>query len=130
MRVLAVVFAGAYLLQIGPESLTSADTTGLLIDPASGLVTFMFILFLFAGLLLPLLTDFGLLEFFGSMMVKIMRPLFKILVVLPLTAWHHGSVTGQSVCYLRVNNTRKRTTPHVKPLRLRQLSPLCRLHSA
>lgn len=78
MRVLAVVFAGAYLLQIGPESLTSADTTGLLIDPASGLVTFMFILFLFAGLLLPLLTDFGLLEFFGSMMVKIMRPLFKI----------------------------------------------------
>src|SRR5690606_31729874 len=32
----------------------------------------------FAGLLLPLLTDFGLLEFFGSMMVKIMRPIFKI----------------------------------------------------
>lgn len=78
MRVLAVVFAGAFILQIGPESLTSDITTGLLIDPASGLVTFMFILFLFAGLLLPLLTDFGLLEFFGSMMVKIMRPLFKI----------------------------------------------------
>ena len=38
----------------------------------------MFMLFLFAGLLLPLLTDFGLLEFFGSMMVKIMRPIFKI----------------------------------------------------
>lgn len=78
MRVLAVVFAGAFILQIGPESLTSDITTGLLLDPASGLVTFMFVLFLFAGLLLPLLTDFGLLEFFGSMMVKIMRPLFKI----------------------------------------------------
>lgn len=78
MRVLAVVFAGAFLFQVGPESLTSDVTAGVLIDPVSGLVTFMFILFLFAGLLLPLLTDFGLLEFFGSMMVKIMRPIFKI----------------------------------------------------
>ena len=78
MRVLAVVFAAAFLFQVGPESLTSDVTAGVLIDPVSGLVTFMFILFLFAGLLLPLLTDFGLLEFFGSMMVKIMRPIFKI----------------------------------------------------
>lgn len=78
MRVLAVVFAGAFLFQVGPESLTSDVTAGVLIDPASGLVTFMFVLFLFAGLLLPLLTDFGLLEFFGSMMVKIMRPIFKV----------------------------------------------------
>ena len=38
----------------------------------------MFTLFFFAGLLLPLLTDFGLMEFFGSMMVKVMRPVFKI----------------------------------------------------
>ena len=78
MRVLAVVFAGMYLFQVGPESITSDVTAGLLIAPDGGLVTFMFTLFFFAGLLLPLLTDFGLLEFFGSMMVKIMRPLFKI----------------------------------------------------
>ncbi|KGR75914.1 YjiH family protein [Ureibacillus sinduriensis] len=78
MRVLAVIFASMYLFQIGPESFTSDNTAGLLITPDGGLVTMMFSLFLFAGLLLPLLTDFGLLEFFGSMMVKIMRPLFKI----------------------------------------------------
>ena len=78
MRVLAVVFSGMYLFQVGPESITSDATAGLLIAPDGGLVTFMFTLFFFAGLLLPLLTDFGLLEFFGSMMVKIMRPLFKI----------------------------------------------------
>ena len=78
MRVFAVIFASMYIFQMGPDSLTSDVTTGVLIDPAGGLVTFMFVLFLFAGLLLPLLTDFGLLEFFGSMMVKIMRPLFKI----------------------------------------------------
>ncbi|QCR31367.1 YjiH family protein [Lysinibacillus sp. SGAir0095] len=78
MRILAVIFASMYLFQVGPESFTSDITTGLLITPDGGLVTMMFSLFLFAGLLLPLLTDFGLLEFFGSMMVKIMRPLFKI----------------------------------------------------
>ncbi|HWL22837.1 MAG TPA: YjiH family protein [Ureibacillus sp.] len=78
MRILAVVFAAMYLFQIGPEAFTSDNTSGLLITPDGGLVTMMFSLFLFAGLLLPLLTDFGLLEFFGSMMVKIMRPLFKI----------------------------------------------------
>ena len=78
MRVLAVIFAGMYIWQIGPESFTSDNTSGLLITPDGGLVTFMFTLFLFAGLLLPLLTDFGLMEFFGSMMVRVMRPLFKV----------------------------------------------------
>ena len=78
MRILAVIFAGMYLFQVGPESFISDDTAGVLITPDGGLVTLMFTLFLFAGLLLPLLTDFGLLEFFGSMMVKIMRPVFKI----------------------------------------------------
>ena len=78
MRVLAVIFAAMYIWQIGPESITSDNTAGLLITPDGGLVTFMFTLFFFAGLLLPLLTDFGLMEFFGSMMVKVMRPLFKI----------------------------------------------------
>ena len=78
MRILAAIFAAMYLFQIGPESFISDNTAGLLITPDGGLVTVMFSLFLFAGLLLPLLTDFGLLEFFGSMMVKIMRPLFKI----------------------------------------------------
>lgn len=78
MRILAVVFGAMYLFQIGPEMFTSENTSGLLLNPDGGLVTMMFALFFFAGLLLPLLTDFGLLEFFGSMMVKVMRPLFKI----------------------------------------------------
>lgn len=78
VRILAVVFATMYLFQIGPEALISDYTSGLLIDPDGGLVTTILLLFLFAGLFLPLLTDFGLLEFFGSMMVKIMRPIFKI----------------------------------------------------
>ncbi|MEW8957356.1 YjiH family protein, partial [Clostridium sp.] len=38
----------------------------------------LFGLFLFAGLLLPLILDFGLLEFFGSLLTKVMRPIFKL----------------------------------------------------
>lgn len=78
MRVLAVLFAAMYLWQVGPEGIKSDITTGVLLAPDGGLVTMMFSLFLFAGLLLPLLTNFGLLEFFGSLMVKVMRPIFKI----------------------------------------------------
>ena len=78
MRILAVIFAAMYIFNFGPEQINSDITSGILLAADGGLVTYMFILFFFAGLLLPLLTDFGLLDFFGSMMVKIMRPLFKI----------------------------------------------------
>lgn len=77
-RVLAFVFAAMVYFGFGPEMITSGDTGGLLFAGGGGLVTFLFVIFLFAGIVLPLLTDFGLLEFFGSMMVKIVRPLFKI----------------------------------------------------
>ena len=36
------------------------------------------IIFAIAALLLPLLLDFGLLEFVGALLTKIMRPVFKI----------------------------------------------------
>ena len=62
---------------MGPEAIWSENTGGLLLSE-TGLVTFLFTIFLFAGILLPLLLNFGLLEFFGTMMVKVMRPLFKI----------------------------------------------------
>ncbi|MBO1913405.1 hypothetical protein J4G37_52415, partial [Microvirga sp. 3-52] len=34
--------------------------------------------FLFAGILLPLLVEFGLMEFVGSLLQKVMRPLFTL----------------------------------------------------
>lgn len=76
-RVLAAVFAFMVLFQLGPEPVWNEYTGGLLLS-AEGLLSFLFTIFLFAGLLLPLLMNFGLLEFFGSMMVKIMRPLFRL----------------------------------------------------
>ena len=38
----------------------------------------LFSVFLFAGLFLPLLMNFGLLELFGTLMRNVMRPLFKL----------------------------------------------------
>ncbi|WP_172371253.1 YjiH family protein [Sporosarcina jiandibaonis] len=76
-RIIGAVFALLVVLQVGPEAIWNENTGGLLLSE-DGLVTFLFTIFLFAGLLLPLLLNFGLLEFFGTMMVKVMRPLFKL----------------------------------------------------
>lgn len=76
-RILGAVFAIMVTFKIGPEVIWNENTGGLLLAP-DGLVSFLFTIFLFAGLLLPLLLNFGLLEFFGTMMVKVMRPLFKL----------------------------------------------------
>ena len=82
--------------QLGPEAIWSENTGGMLLSP-TGLVSFLFTIFLFAGLLLPLLLNFGLLEFFGTMMVKIMRPLFKLpgrSAVDALTSWVGDGTIG------------------------------------
>ncbi|WP_203248391.1 YjiH family protein [Sporosarcina beigongshangi] len=76
-RVVGAVFAIMVTFQVGPEAVWNENTGGLLLAP-DGLVSFLFTIFLFAGLLLPLLLNFGLLEFFGTMMVKVMRPVFKL----------------------------------------------------
>jgi len=77
VRILGAIFAVMVTFKIGPEAVWGDSTGGVLLAP-DGLISFLFTVFLFAGLLLPLLLNFGLLEFFGTMMVKIMRPLFKL----------------------------------------------------
>lgn len=74
-RILGMVFAISALFQIGPDWMWSDATGGLLLYD---LLPILFSIFLFAGLLLPLLLDFGLLEFFGSLLTKVMRPIFKL----------------------------------------------------
>lgn len=74
-RVLAAVFAIMVYYEVGPSFVYSEDTGGMLLN---GLLHTLFVTFLFAGLFLPLLTNFGLLEFFGGLMNNIMRPLFRL----------------------------------------------------
>ena len=61
--------AGALL-----QAIVGGDQGGLAYDLIIGLV----FVFLMASYLLPLLTDFGLLEYVGALMTKVMRPLFKV----------------------------------------------------
>lgn len=74
-RILGSIFAVMTLFQIGPEQVWSEFTGGLLLND---LLPILFSVFLFAGLFLPLLLNFGLLEFFGSLLTKIMRPVFRL----------------------------------------------------
>lgn len=74
-RIIAAVFAVMVYYQLGTEAIYSEDTGNLLLG---GLLHTLFAVFLFAGLFLPLLMDFGLLDLFGTLMTKIMRPLFRL----------------------------------------------------
>lgn len=74
-RILAAVFAVMVYFQLGPEAVHGPNTGQLLLD---SLLHVLFTVFLFAGVFLPLLTNFGLLELFGAFMTEIMRPLFKL----------------------------------------------------
>ncbi len=54
--------------------ISGADQGGVALELISGLV----IIFAIASFLLPLLLDFGLLEFIGALLTKYMRPVFKV----------------------------------------------------
>ncbi|WP_425481190.1 YjiH family protein [Metabacillus lacus] len=74
-RTLGAVFAVMVLFELGPEFIWSEGTGGLLLFD---LLPILFSVFFFAGLFLPLLLNYGLLELFGALLTKVMRPLFKL----------------------------------------------------
>ncbi|MFC5711225.1 YjiH family protein [Thalassorhabdus alkalitolerans] len=75
MRILGAMFAILTLLQVGPEFIWSPVSGGtVLYDLVPVLTTW----FLIAGFFMPLLLQFGLMEFIGTMVRKLMRPLFKL----------------------------------------------------
>lgn len=74
-RTIAAVFAIMVYFQIGPVTIYGESTGGMLLD---SLLHVLFAVFLFAGLFLPFLMNFGLLEVFGTLMTKVMRPLFRL----------------------------------------------------
>jgi nucleoside recognition membrane protein YjiH len=74
-RLLGTIFAAMALYKIGPEMIHSENTGGLLLYD---LIPILFTTFFLAGILLPLLLNFGLLEFVGSLFMKLMRPIFTL----------------------------------------------------
>ncbi|MDV5169386.1 YjiH family protein [Photobacterium rosenbergii] len=75
IRSLGAVFTLAALHQVGPEMLWNENTGGLVLHD---LLPSLFVTFIFAGLLLPLLLNFGLLELLGTLLSKFMRPVFRL----------------------------------------------------
>lgn len=74
-RLLGMVISILTLTEFGPGWISSENTGGLLLYD---LVPILFSVFFLAGLLLPLLLNFGLLEFFGALLMKVMRPIFTL----------------------------------------------------
>lgn len=75
IRLLAAIFVVMTLYEVGFEAIFSLETGGLVLYD---LLPILFSVFLFAGLFLPLLLNFGLLEFVGTLLSKIMRPVFNL----------------------------------------------------
>lgn len=88
IRVLAFIFVSIILvaLKVDPstlpsflapiiEMIVSGDTGSMVMND---LLPLLFTIFFFAGLFLPLLLNFGLLEFIGALLVKVMRPVFNL----------------------------------------------------
>ena len=75
VRMVGFVFVNMLYWGFGPEAILSEDTGGLVIH---GLMPILVCVFLLAGLLLSLLLNYGLLDFFGALLIKIMRPVFNL----------------------------------------------------
>lgn len=83
VRIIGAIFIWLTYLGIGQGEGQSGILTMITDGGAGGfvlsdLLTVLVIIFAIAGLLLPLLLDFGLLEYIGALLTKVMRPLFKI----------------------------------------------------
>ena len=75
IRLIASVYVCMILFKVGPQVVWGAKSGGLVLD---SLLPILLSVFVLAGLFLPLLLNFGLLEFVGVLLTKIMRPIFKL----------------------------------------------------
>ncbi|KID58561.1 membrane protein [Pseudoalteromonas luteoviolacea] len=74
-RLFGMLFILMTFFKVGPELIHSSGTGALVLND---LLPVLFSVFVFAGLLLPLLLNFGLLELVGTLLTKVMRPLFGV----------------------------------------------------
>ncbi|WP_028782504.1 YjiH family protein [Thalassobacillus devorans] len=75
VRIIGAVFAIMTMMQVGPEFIWSDITGGTVLY---SLVPVLTTWFLFAALLMPFLMSFGLMDFIGTLLRKVMHPVFKL----------------------------------------------------
>ena len=94
VRVVAGVVACMIFFGAGPEWITSGDTGGVILHD---LMTVIVVVFVFASFVLPFLTDFGLMEFIGTLVQRVFRPLFRLpgrAAVDGAASWFGSSIVG------------------------------------
>lgn len=75
VRMIGFVIVNMIYFGIGPELIIGSSTGGLVVND---LLPILVCVFFLAGLLLALLLNYGLLDFFGALLIKVMRPLFNL----------------------------------------------------
>ena len=75
VRIIGFVFVNMIYFGIGPDIIIG-DLTGSVV--MGDLLPILVCVFLLAGLLLALLLNYGLLDFLGALMIKLMRPVFNL----------------------------------------------------
>jgi len=75
VRMTGFAFALMIFFGTGPEIITGEVTGGVVIYDLMPILVCVFFL---AGILLALLLNYGLLDFFGALLIKIMRPVFNL----------------------------------------------------
>ena len=75
IRILGFVIANMIYFNIGPEIIIGGATGGLVIND---LIPILICVFLLAGVLLALLLNYGLLDFLGALLIRVMRPIFDL----------------------------------------------------
>lgn len=94
LRLAGLIVAFLIYFEFGPEWIWHADTGGVVFY---SLATSLVALFLFATILLPFLTDFGLMEFFGTILNRPFQKMFKIpgrASIDTLASWLTAAVVG------------------------------------
>ncbi len=75
IRMVGFLFANMIYFGFGPDFIIGELTGGLV---ANDLLPILVCVFLLAGILLALLLNYGLLDFCGALLIKLMRPIFNL----------------------------------------------------
>ena len=75
VRMIGFVLANMIYFNLGPDFIIGDATGGLVIND---LIPILVCVFLLAGILLALLLNYGLLDFFGALLIRLMRPVFNL----------------------------------------------------
>ncbi|MCL6269879.1 YjiH family protein [Sansalvadorimonas sp. 2012CJ34-2] len=75
VRAVGAVLGIAIILKLGPEWLWGENTGGLVLHE---LLSVLLVFFFLASIFLPLLLDYGLVELVGTMLHRILKPVYKI----------------------------------------------------